>query len=95
MAESILHRYCLSQLLLLPGMTMIWLLPCSSTITMARPVADWQARMPGVCTPADWRLSSSVSPKLSPPTQPIMLTSLSFANRPAATAWLAPLPPGM
>ena len=81
---------------LAPGMTTMrfWAV-CSVTSSVTWPTPE---EIPGrtstwlTSTPAFRGVSSSFSPKRSPPTQPIMVTSA--PRRAHCRAWLAPLPPG-
>src|SRR5699024_5399701 len=67
--------------------------PSSATVTIARPVGPSTARTPASPTPAERRPDSPTSDWASVPTAPIISTlPPSLA---AATAWLAPLPPGV
>src|ERR1700677_2897372 len=78
---------------LAPGTITIEFSPLSSTATIARPLA--QSGVVNTCetpTPFSCRPVRSRWPKASSPTRPIIVTSA--PNRAAATAWLAPLPPG-
>lgn len=68
--------------------------PLSATVTQAMPVgAPACAVTIAVSTPSRRRPSRKAVPWGSSPTQPSMATRL--PRRAAATAWLAPLPPGM
>ena len=77
---------------LAPGIT-VMALSFSATTIMARPLeTPGTVAMCAVCTPLARRFSMSRGPKPSSPTQPNIVTSA--PRRAAATAWLAPLPPG-
>ena len=77
---------------LAPPATAIRLRPSPSTQTAAQPVGPSLSSTPLASTPASRRLSRIIVPNTSRPTRPTMAT---FApSRTAATAWLAPLPPG-
>ncbi len=66
--------------------------PSSSTVMCAVPLAPSTVRRPPVSTPAEASAERSRTPNSSAPTAPIIATSA--PQRAAATAWLAPLPPG-
>ena len=76
-----------------PSATAIWLRPSRSVQMEAQPVA-WPGSTrsavsptPAACSPA-----SAAAASASSPTAPIICTAA--PSRAAATAWLAPLPPG-
>lgn len=76
-----------------PGTTTIALDPVSSTTMCAVPLGPSAVCRRSVSTPACSRPSRSRVPYTSSPTAPIIITSP--PARAAATAWLAPLPPGI
>ncbi len=75
-----------------PGMTTMRLPPSSSTVMCAVPLAPSTVRRAAVSTPAAVSAERSRTPNSSAPTAPIITTFP--PERAAATAWLAPLPPG-
>lgn len=76
-----------------PGMTTIALPPSSSTTMCAVPDGPSVVRRWSVSTPECSSVDRSKLPKASAPTAPINETSAPAWA--AATAWLAPLPPGI
>ncbi|MNV85457.1 hypothetical protein D3C71_1794210 [compost metagenome] len=70
-------------ILLSPSARTIWAVPLSAHVTGSTLFTE---------TPFDLKLFKMTSPKLSSPTRPTILTSA--PSRAAATAWLAPFPPG-
>ena len=80
--------------MLAPGATTMRFSPDWSTAIMARPVGTpGTTRVRAALTPSARRAASSRRPKSSSPTQPAIRTPA--PSRAAATAWLAPLPPGV
>ncbi len=77
---------------LAPGITTMALDPESSTTMCAVPLGPSAVCSKSVSTPACSRPSRSWAPYASSPTAPIIVTSPPAWA--AATAWLAPLPPG-
>jgi hypothetical protein len=78
---------------LAPGLTAIVFSPPSATVIRASPLGTSGMRRSHVVeTPASVRAPVIVPASSSSPTQPTKPTSL--PSRAAATAWLAPLPPG-
>ncbi|CAM5442326.1 hypothetical protein SCYAM73S_03701 [Streptomyces cyaneofuscatus] len=77
---------------LAPGDTTMLLSPEGSTVISATPVGAPPTRTPSVSTPAARWLSSNSRPWSSSPTR--ASSAVRAPNRAAATAWLAPLPPG-
>ena len=76
-----------------PGATVMMFSPPLSTVIMASPVGTPRTvRTAASLTPSATRAARSALPKSSSPTQPAISTSP--PSRAAATAWLAPLPPG-
>lgn len=71
---------------------MMLLPPSSSTVMWAVPLGPSTVRRAAVSTPAAASAERSRTPNPSAPTAPIITTSP--PRRAAATAWLAPLPPG-
>ena len=68
--------------------------PAWSTAIMARPVGTLVTVLTAsALIPSARRAASNWRPKSSSPTQPTIHTSA--PSRAAATAWLAPLPPGV
>ncbi len=79
---------------LAPGATVMRFSPASSTEIMARPVGVCvTARTPAASTPSSRSAATSRLPNSSYPTQPTRRTSA--PSLAAATAWLAPFPPGV
>ena len=79
---------------LAPGATVIRFSPARSTEIMASPVAAPAAtRTFPASTPSFSSAASSRLPKSSSPTQPAIRACA--PSRAAATAWLAPFPPGV
>src|SRR5690606_329573 len=77
---------------LAPGETTMLLSPDGSTVISATPVGAPPTSTPTVSTPADRCESSSSRPCASSPTR--ASRAVRAPSRAAATAWLAPLPPG-
>src|SRR5215204_2115959 len=78
---------------LAPGETMMVFSPSGVTVIKAEPVGTPERLSTRLAsTPLSRRFFTSSSPKGSSPTLPNMATSA--PRRAAATAWLAPLPPG-
>src|SRR5215211_5042821 len=78
---------------LAPGETMMVFSPLGVTVIKAEPVGTPERLSTRLAsTPLSRRFFTSSSPKGSSPTLPNMATSA--PRRAAATAWLAPLPPG-
>ena len=79
---------------LAPGATVMMFSPAWSTEIMARPVGALAVtRTPPASTFSARSAASSRRPKSSSPTQPAMRTAA--PSLAAATAWLAPFPPGV
>ncbi len=79
---------------LAPGATVMMFSPAWSTEIMASPVgASAVMRTPSWPTPSSRSAASRRRPKSSSPTQPAMRTPA--PSLAAATAWLAPFPPGV
>src|ERR671910_2676611 len=79
---------------LAPGLTTIWFSPSSLTVMRAMPLGTpATTRTCAVSTASASSDPSSSRPASSPPTRPTMATRR--PSRAAATAWLAPLPPGL
>ena len=78
--------------MLAPEITTIVLAPVASMVISAVPVGLATFVTCCVSTPASRSPASRVAPKASRPTQPAMPTRA--PSLAAATAWLAPLPPG-
>src|SRR5665647_1197170 len=72
---------------------MIEFSPSGVTMMIALPVGAFTVRRPARFTPASARESRRSRPVPSSPTQPMKATSPPIF--PAATAWFAPLPPGV
>ncbi len=80
-----------------PGATVIMFSPAWSTVIIAIPVGVPTTVLTRLSsTPSDRSACRSVRPKSSSPAQPTIATCIpaSRASRAAATAWLAPFPPG-
>ena len=80
-----------------PGATVMMFSPDSSTVIMAIPVgAPGTVRTARSSIPSLASVALSVRPKSSSPTQPTIRTRIpeSAPSLAAATAWLAPFPPG-
>ena len=80
-----------------PGATVIMFSPAWSTVIIAIPVGTPAAtRTPVSSTPSARSACRSAAPNSSSPTQPTIAMVMPAAppSRAAATAWLAPLPPG-
>src|SRR5690606_18264842 len=77
---------------LAPGVATIMFSPAASTMITATPDAPYTVRTSDVSTPDAVSRARSVTPNESEPIAPRNVHAA--PARPAATAWLAPFPPG-